>query len=503
MLSQNAVENFGLKDNPFNTHALSLEAKSLLPIAQAFVGRDLSSVESRTLTNILRLVGGNRFVVEGEVGVGKTTFVNYHRYLWEHESSDSLLTTNQEISFERTWETKDFLLNILGALLEKLISQNGVKIVASYPLLQEIFAMTKVYLKSRTTWQASLFGFGAGYGKNEIVTVPPLSDIQLYFYFRDLVELIRSLGYAGVFLHCDNFDCMLAEDPKTMQLFFHKIRDILQTSHVYFAFVGYPQFFQQIIQPVERVRSVFFASPIYLPPLSESQVLELLEKRYQLLAKGKLIKPVDDDFVRYLYRLHGGKIRSILDSLSTVIANFPSAVAYTLSVKEAKAILTQVVSERLAAFLSPQTFAVLCKIAKEGECTNSEIARRLKLSPPATFHIVKELEQSHYIYVSRRQSQKIFYRANEQMKIIIENHHLSAFPLSPKLDKTNNTRSATQTKFLKLLSTQGKLTLAEFCRLAATPVSSTRKEVNGLVQLGLIAKHGFTKGMYYTMAEGE
>lgn len=81
MFSQSAAQ-FGLKGNPFDSSALSASVHALLPIATAFVGREMSNPESRTITNILRTPGGGRFVVEGEIGVGKTTFVNYHRYLW-------------------------------------------------------------------------------------------------------------------------------------------------------------------------------------------------------------------------------------------------------------------------------------------------------------------------------------------------------------------------------------------------------------------------------------
>lgn len=61
VFSQSAAQ-FGLKGNPFDSSALSASVHSLLPIATAFVGREMSSSESRTITNILRIPGGGRFV---------------------------------------------------------------------------------------------------------------------------------------------------------------------------------------------------------------------------------------------------------------------------------------------------------------------------------------------------------------------------------------------------------------------------------------------------------
>jgi len=118
-LSQSLWERYGFRGNPFNTHALSASAESILPIAQAIVGRGMESPESQLLTNFLRNPGGGRVIVEGDVGVGKTTFVNYHRYLWENEAKDKLLTPINEISVYGNWEVRDFLLNILGSIINK------------------------------------------------------------------------------------------------------------------------------------------------------------------------------------------------------------------------------------------------------------------------------------------------------------------------------------------------------------------------------------------------
>lgn len=94
--------------------------------------------------------------------------------------------------------------------------------LAKDSLLREILVLTKVYSTSNTQWQGALMGAGLGYGKNEIVTVPQISETQLSYYFQLLVQKIKEMGYAGVFLHIDNFDQITQENPKDMQLFFTK-----------------------------------------------------------------------------------------------------------------------------------------------------------------------------------------------------------------------------------------------------------------------------------------
>ena len=124
-LTQNLWERFGFRDNPYDTRALSLSSDALLPIAKAFIGRGDSSEESKVMTNFFRNPGGGRIVVEGDVGVGKTTFVNYHRFLWETEAKDRLLTPSSEISVHIDWTPEDFLVAALGSLVNRLLLLKG------------------------------------------------------------------------------------------------------------------------------------------------------------------------------------------------------------------------------------------------------------------------------------------------------------------------------------------------------------------------------------------
>jgi DNA-binding MarR family transcriptional regulator len=498
MFSQSAAQ-FGLKGNPFDSSALSASVHALLPIATAFVGREMSSPESRTITNILRTPGGGRFVVEGEIGVGKTTFVNYHRYLWENETKDRLLTPIQEIAVDIHWGVKEFLFNILGALINKLVLLKGKEeALAKDSLLREILILTKVYSTSNTQWQGTFMGAGLGYGKNAIVTVPQISETQLSQYFQLLVQKIKEMGYAGVFLHIDNFDQITQENPKDMQLFFHKIRDILQIHDVYYAFVGYPGFCSQIINPIERVRSIFFLLPIYLPPLPEDKVLEAIEKRYQLLSDASFIKPVEDAFVKYLYRLYQGKFRSILDSLSSLLSSIPPYRVSMLAAQEAKELLSQTLTQQVSTVLTPKEWSVLLAVSAQEECTGAEIARKLKMQPENVSRAFKELEKHHFIYLVRRSGARSFYKISDQLKIIPSKTDLSG---NPTATAEKHPLSNLQQQFMELLQNREKLNLSEFCQHSSVPVHRVRSEVKSLVHYGLIEQHGYTRGTYYTKAK--
>ena len=59
-LIQNVWTRFGFRGNPFDTAALSASGSALLPIAQAIVGREMESPESKMLLGVLRSAGGGR-----------------------------------------------------------------------------------------------------------------------------------------------------------------------------------------------------------------------------------------------------------------------------------------------------------------------------------------------------------------------------------------------------------------------------------------------------------
>jgi hypothetical protein len=126
-LTQNLWERYGFLTNPFDTKALSLSDGAWLSVTNAYVSRKKGSEAASVLTNFSRNPGGGRIVVEGEPGVGKTTFVNYHRHQWENEAADRLITPATEISLQENWGERDFLLILLSAFSARLRLDLGEK----------------------------------------------------------------------------------------------------------------------------------------------------------------------------------------------------------------------------------------------------------------------------------------------------------------------------------------------------------------------------------------
>lgn len=419
-LSQNLWARYGFRGNPFDTGALSASANALLPIAQAIVGREMESQESKLLLNVVRNPGGGRAVVEGEIGVGKTTFVNYHRYLWEVEAQDKLLTPATEISLTGDIGISQLIANVIGAVLGKILLLRGEKYVHDRPLLHELFLLNRVFVHRSLEVQASLFGFGGGVGRTTQATVPEPTDVQLLTYLRELVAEVKKLGHNGIFLHFDNLELVSLRDPERTRQLFEELRDTLQTPDVYFVFVGQTGFFSEVISPSERVRSVFFGQPIFVPPLTKEQVLEAVNKRYQLLAvnPNQIIRPVGDTLLEYLYDLYDGKVRFIMDAVTSIVANLPDTVVETLDAESAKTFLAKLVLERLKRELTPREQEVLREAVRVGTFTNAALAQALHLKRPNVTKYLNTLLAKRFIYPHHREGKQVFYCASEDVRII-------------------------------------------------------------------------------------
>lgn len=421
-LTQNLWERYGFKGNPFDTRALSTAAQSILPITKAFVGRDMSSRESMLLTNVLKSPGGARAVVEGEIGVGKTTFVNYHRYIWEHEAKTRLFTPVQEIAVSPQWNVREFLLNVLAALVNKALLLWGQKQVEKTPVLHDIQILTRVNVDQSLQFQGSVFGFGGGVGLTRQVTVPQLPETQLADYMVRVVDELKRRGYAGVFIQINNLELLSQRDPGRTRDLFDELRDVLQIPDVYYIFIGHTNLFSDIISPLERVRSIFYGTPIVLGPLTKLQVLGAINKRYELLSvdPGSFIKPVSDKLVEYLYDLYEGKIRFVMDAVNTVITNLPDTVIGTLDEERAKMLLSVLAYERVNKQLTAAEWRVLREAVGHDTFSNSVIAAAVGMKAPNVTQCFNSLLKKRFIYVHRRDGKRLYYKVSEDVRTIRE-----------------------------------------------------------------------------------
>jgi len=423
-LTQNLWERFGFRDNPFDTRALSLSPESPLSVAEAFVGRGDRSVESQLMTNFLRNPGGGRVVVEGDVGVGKTTFVNFHRHRWECEATSKLLTPASEISVQGDWGVREFLVSTLGALAGRLALTMKPNDLEKDQLLSEVATLTGVLLRESFNVSGGFtvlgLGFSGGRSKSVAVHRGEIALATLQRYLKALMDRVRKAKFAGAVLHLNNLELLARHDPKRLTRFFEETRDCLQTPNIYFVFVGYTGMFQQIIVPAERVRSIFFGHPVSLAPLSCNEVHRAIQLRYKLLAikPKRWLPPVDDALIDYLYDVFAGKIRFIMDAITTLVTRLPEGVTATLAAEAAKELLSQLAWERVESILTETEQSVLHAAVQQQRFTNSSLVKATGKSKQNIAKYLPRLARFNLVYVANRRGRSVYYETSPELGLL-------------------------------------------------------------------------------------
>ena len=231
---------------------------------------------------------------------------------------------------------------------------------------------------------------------------------------------MRQLGFVGVILHFNNLELLARRSPKDLALFFDEVRDLLQTPGVYFVFVGYTGMFQEIIVPQERVRSIFFGRSIHLPPLSRDEVHQAIARRYELLAAQpkRWIRPVDDLVVDYLYEVFHGRIRFIMDAITSLVTQLPEGMTGTLATEDAQSLLEQLTWERVKSLLTEAELVVLRAAVRESRFTNSSLVKATGKGKQNIARYVNRFLGLHLIHPAERRGRNVYYEISPDLALL-------------------------------------------------------------------------------------
>lgn len=343
-------QQFGLKKDPFDTFPL-IEGGDL-PIDKAFEGRE---AELQYLDGLFVNDDNVCVTVCGDVGVGKTSLVNFHKFKFKHiKKEKSLFSFRREIeAYPEMLNKRTFLIEIIGSVLRELHFIDP-QLIKKHELLRKLQKI--VDISQSINFNIGLSGgldavqVGGDFGR-EITTDQPvyLAMSTLEQYYLNLVEFIRNhkikgKKYAGIIIHVNNFDVLLQDkaDKKAVLRFFQEIRDLIQVRHTYFIFLGPRHFFKDIISQERRVKGIFIQTPLMIDPLSKQEIVTAFNERMDLLKSDdvkEVVKPFEDEVIYQLYDLHTGDIRSVMSSLKDILRHFSYTLGRTLTVAEAMMLL--------------------------------------------------------------------------------------------------------------------------------------------------------------------
>jgi hypothetical protein len=302
----------------------------------------------------------------------------------------------------------------------------GEKVFEKNRVLKKITAITGVHVEKGLGFSGSIsiIGTGVGIGRssNATVKVGEITNDQLRELLTALIAMIRERAFSGVVFHLDNLELLTRRGPQKLQDFFEQVRDVLQEPGAYFIFVGHEGMFQQVIVPLPRVRSIFFDTPVHLEPLPRTAVRKVMEKRYRLLSVPgtQWIAPVEDDVVLFLYKIFEGKIRYVMNAITSLISHLPDSFAQPLALEQAKAGLREIVYGELRHILHGKELEAFLEAVRQGRFTNSSIAESLGKSKQMIQKYLRNWMELCLVAQMEKEGRNRFYEVDPRFLVLTE-----------------------------------------------------------------------------------
>lgn len=385
---------YGLKESPYSTSPMRLSG--VLPIDKVFSGRDK---EVTKLKEILTSKNSTRTLIVGDFGVGKTTFTNYVRWLLSLKRTDSkYLTTSSEIKLQPGWDATAFLMSTLSAIYTASIifkwSEKGIKL-KSMNQLKDYVSIGK-----QKNYQGTVAGFGGGFG--ESTTVP--NQISPEILENLLINICKEIMENGkqIIIPYDNLENI---EYSRLSEIFRSIRDYLQIEGLHSLFIGPPP----VISALEAHGQVYsvFGQPMILEPLTEKNVLDILEKRCSALQfeVGRYIIPYDKETVTSLYSKLNKNIRFTFKVLEDSTLAFQLKAPCSITMHEIMAVQKKEKEEILSSLTETQS-KIITALVNQKKVNQNKLAKitgvgRTNLTIP-----VRELRDRGLITINKDKNDK-------------------------------------------------------------------------------------------------
>ena len=365
-------EEYGYRRNPFEPRALSATGED----ADLFVGRKREVEELATWYASNRSGG---IIVEGPIGVGKTTLVNIAQHR-AHQHNKKLLPCLKTVEIQNGMTPQGFLLEVLAHILYSLgkVDAKASKSAGFQELGQTV---ERGVLTSRG-WQAqgSILGSGGGggYQATKAPTQPDaLTMMAVQGYLERFLHLANGRGFDRVLVSVNNLDIV---DLQAFKGLLHAVRDsTLTLENFLWTFIGPVGLRGELTEPsMQRVSELLRGAPLELEPLSRPQVHEVVKARLKLYqASPKAIRPVEDEVVEFLYDASSGEIRYVMnrcgDIVEAVTRHLPSPT--TVNLEKARWVLRDIVAPSIEhAGLKAKERDVLRQIAAKRRVQGKDFA---------------------------------------------------------------------------------------------------------------------------------
>lgn len=396
-------EPYGLRSSPFFQDELR-PADGEHPIS-LFVGRE---AETQRIERRLVSDPHTRSIVQGEPGVGKTSFVNRIK---ADAAGLGIATWEHPVRITQETTLASFVADVLRILV-RIRSAAGLTNDRG-----DFWPRTVRWLEGGELRGGSLTAFGVGGGVTRSFVAPQAPQDPLYEHLgQALHDSAEELGQP-VLLHVNNLENLARDTVKSTALLLRDLRDYLLIPGAHWVFVGASGIEDQIFRVFDQVGGIFPAAET-LDPLTPDEMARLLELRYQhLRIDGReLVQPIEPAVAARLYALYQGDLRNFLRLLGDAAERILGVRGVTpMNEDEVLRHASGDYQRRLQAGLSRGDFEHLGRLVAsfgggDPEFRVTEVAKILGISQPSASDLVDRLLERRLIRRTRTAGRSVYYR---------------------------------------------------------------------------------------------
>ncbi|MEX2570125.1 MAG: AAA family ATPase [Gemmatimonadota bacterium] len=298
----NLWEPYGLRGSPFFQDELRPGAAEH-PMG-LFVGRE---VEVRRVHRRIISDAGSRSIVEGEPGVGKTSFINRVK---AEVAESGVATYEHPIRIQSGSTAATLIGDVLRLLLRIRLASARTSDAGGF------WSRTARLLEGGELMGATIGAFGVSGGVSRGYAAPQVAQDSLYEHLGEALERIRGESGRGVVIHVNNLENLTEEDAEEASALLRDLRDHLMLPGAHWIFGGAAGV-DTVFRRHAQVDGIFPA-PESLAPLAPEHIEALLRLRYDHLSipRRRRVSPIEPAVAARLYSLYQGDLRSFLRLLA-------------------------------------------------------------------------------------------------------------------------------------------------------------------------------------------
>lgn len=417
---------YGLSNNPFFTGPL-VSRPGIDRGIHLFRGPDRDDDADRLLQRIRNSDNSVR-LIEGPVGIGKTTLANRVKYKVGAAASVAVYPDSIQIHPSETTPEKmaaEMLYGVLVAVRshpdleteaeEEVQDEAGGRVVDSLVRAKDRSVGLSKILEA--TWTRTTILREAGQR--------PFGD--WLDALRNVRDIASSHGVDRILLHVNNLDKATRTDADRVGDLFGQARDLLQIPGYHFVLCSGAAFRQKALANRPGVTDILGA-PLRPSPLSPDDVEAIIQARYEDLEipSRSFEAPIEPEEVARLFRLFDGDLRTVFEALGQTFMEEvgPRTDPAPLDADDVVSIQRPIFEDLLSTLPEPQ-FRVLRGVVElaegDDEVRQNELVDHLDdLSQGYVSQLADELVDARWLTKRRPHQRRTLYAPAGRAKVLEE-----------------------------------------------------------------------------------